>query len=171
MFKNLNDVYSKYFNTLELFKQNKLEKPQNQLPMVQGFKPKDINTKCFNEGKINYNKLLATGSTQQIKKLNSKEVMNTKNIKAGTMVNNAPNKGTAQGKIQNKKADDPNAPKKKVFIVLGGYRDIMNNLEKRGWERCTNPASTDFDYIWTLKTIDINYNLLKVSYLFFIFQF
>lgn len=54
------------------------------------------------------------------------------------------------------------APKaQKTFIVTGGYRDVVNNLMKRNWVREPNAKSLDFDYIWTLKTNEINFMQIK----------
>ena len=38
---------------------------------------------------------------------------------------------------------------------------MINCLKKRGWELNKDPKSSDFDYIWTLKTIDINFANLR----------
>ena len=45
----------------------------------------------------------------------------------------------------------------KTFVVTGGYRDVVNGLLKRKWVREPNAKSLDFDYIWTLKTNEINF--------------
>lgn len=50
---------------------------------------------------------------------------------------------------------------KKKFICIGGYADVIENLVARGWEQNKDPKSSDFDFIWTLKTIDINYTNLR----------
>ena len=55
----------------------------------------------------------------------------------------------------------PEKKYKKIFIVTGGYCDVVSNLKERGWEQEKNPSSLDFDYIWTLKTNEINFMLLK----------
>ena len=57
--------------------------------------------------------------------------------------------------------NDKNNQKKKYFIVTGGYPDVVENLSIRGWEREKNVKNIDFDYIWTLKTNEINFMLLK----------
>ena len=49
------------------------------------------------------------------------------------------------------------AQKQKKFICLGGYGDVVKYMTNRGWVQNKDPKSTDFDFIWTLKTIDINY--------------
>ena len=58
--------------------------------------------------------------------------------------------------------NDKNNQKKKFFIVTGGYPDVVENLSIRGWERENNVKNIDFDYIWTLKTNEINFMLLKI---------
>ena len=50
---------------------------------------------------------------------------------------------------------------KKHFIVTGGYCDVVENLKNRGWVKEPNAKSLEFDYIWTLKTNEINFMLLK----------
>ena len=50
-----------------------------------------------------------------------------------------------------------NTDKKKKFIVTGGYSDVVKNLTERGWVREKNAKSSEFDYIWTLKTNEINF--------------
>jgi hypothetical protein len=51
--------------------------------------------------------------------------------------------------------------KKKLFIVTGGYADVVKNLTNRGWEKNPDVKSVEFNYIWTLKTNEINFNALK----------
>ena len=50
-----------------------------------------------------------------------------------------------------------NTDRKKKFIVTGGYSDVVKNLTERGWVREKNAKSSEFDYIWTLKTNEINF--------------
>jgi len=57
--------------------------------------------------------------------------------------------------------DEKNNPHKKTFIVTGGYADVVRNLTQRGWVREPKATSLDFDYIWTLKTNEINFIQLK----------
>ena len=54
-----------------------------------------------------------------------------------------------------------NQKKKKLFIVTGGYADVVKNLANRGWEKNPDIKSLEFNYIWTLKTNEINFNALK----------
>ena len=56
---------------------------------------------------------------------------------------------------------NPEKNSKKKFIVTGGYCDVVSNLKERGWEQETNSKAIEFDYIWTLKTNEINFLLLK----------
>ena len=71
---------------------------------------------------------------------------NTNNIKP----TNIPTK-------QNPTKGGKNLPRKKTFIVTGGYADVVKNLTERGWVREKNAKSMEFDYIWTLKTNEINF--------------
>ena len=57
--------------------------------------------------------------------------------------------------------NDKNIPRKKTFIVTGGYSDVVKNLTQRGWVREPNAKSLEFDYIWTLKTCEINFMQIK----------
>ena len=56
---------------------------------------------------------------------------------------------------------NPEQNKKKCFVITGGYADVVKNLIERGWVKEKNPRSLEFDYIWTLKTNEINFALLK----------
>ena len=107
--------------------------------------------KMFNESKSNYQKTLSLFIQNKLteKKLllplmrNNKQTLPTqKNAKTTQQMTQSENK-------------------QKKFICLGGYGDIVRYLQKRGWVLNKDPKSTDFDFIWTLKTIDINYSLLR----------
>jgi tubulin monoglycylase TTLL3/8 len=45
--------------------------------------------------------------------------------------------------------------------VVEGYDDLKDALKMRGWTENTNPLSSRFDFKWTLKIKDIEYNKLK----------
>ena len=49
--------------------------------------------------------------------------------------------------------------------MTGTYTDVVQNLINRGWEKNPNVKSLEFDYIWTVKINDINFNALKPSQL------
>lgn len=53
----------------------------------------------------------------------------------------------------------------KVFICTGGYPDIKKALKQRGWVENKDPTSPCFDFKWTLKTKDIDHNLINDSQL------
>ena len=74
-------------------------------------------------------------------------------------LNQAP-QNNAKNLLQQNSSNPEKSPKKK-FIVTGGYCDVVSNLKERGWEQETNSKSIEFDYIWTLKTNEINFMLLK----------
>lgn len=61
--------------------------------------------------------------------------------------------------------DDPkkfaNNANEKIFIVVGGYDDLKEAFKSRGWTENNNPTSLRFDFKWTLKIKDIEYNKLK----------
>ena len=50
-----------------------------------------------------------------------------------------------------------------VFIVKGGYRDIKNALLERGWVENPDKKSNFYDFKWTTKVSDINYDGLKYN--------
>lgn len=66
---------------------------------------------------------------------------------------------------QEHKPKDDNMKKsnntQKTFLVLGGYKDIAKALRNRGWTEIKDKESKDFDYIYPLKSADINYQELK----------
>ena len=107
--------------------------------------------KMFNESKSNYQKTLSLFIQNKLTEKkpllpfmrNNKQTLPTqKNAKTTQQMTQSENK-------------------QKKFICLGGYGDIVRYLQKRGWVLNKDPKSTDFDFIWTLKTIDINYSLLR----------
>jgi hypothetical protein len=52
-------------------------------------------------------------------------------------------------------------PETKVFIVKGGYKDVKKALKARGWVENKDKDSPCFDFKWTLKTKDIDTNILR----------
>ena len=103
---------------------------------------------CLEKAKDNYEKL--------IRQLNN----NRANV---NMLNNDKNI-LQQNKIINNNINAnliPERKQKKIFIVTGGYCDVVSNLKDRGWEQEKNPTCIEFNYIWTLKTNEINFILLK----------
>ena len=48
----------------------------------------------------------------------------------------------------------------KIFIVKGGYADIRRGLEARGWIENTDVFSPCFDFKWTCKVVDLDFNAL-----------
>ena len=75
--------------------------------------------------------------------------------------NNNKNPSQISSDINNKDIKNNVLPQAKKFIVTGGYADVVSNLKKRGWEQEKNAKNLEFDYIWTLKTNEINFMLLK----------
>ena len=72
------------------------------------------------------------------------------------------NNGIENRNISNLENTDKNIQKKKKqFIVTGGYADVVKNLTNRGWTKNPDIKSLEFDYIWTLKTNEINFMALK----------
>ena len=107
--------------------------------------------KMFNESKSNYQKTLS---------LFIQNKLTEKKLLLPLMRNNhqtLPTQKNAKTTQQMTQSEN----KQKKFICLGGYGDIVRYLQKRGWVLNKDPKSTDFDFIWTLKTIDINYSLLR----------
>ena len=60
-----------------------------------------------------------------------------------------------------KNKNNNNNNNQKKFIVTGGYSDVVKNLTERNWVREKNAKSLEFDYIWTLKTNEINFIQIK----------
>ena len=49
----------------------------------------------------------------------------------------------------------------KQYICLGTYPDVEKNLKRKGWEKTTREKNPNVTFIWTLKTVDVNFNNLK----------
>ncbi len=66
---------------------------------------------------------------------------------------------TLNKKNKENKNDSDNKVKK--FVCTGGYKDICNALKKRGWIQIKETKVEEANYIWTLKTIEVNFQNLK----------
>lgn len=53
--------------------------------------------------------------------------------------------------------------KTKVYIVKGGYKDLRDALDDRGWEENPDYFSPFFDLKWTCKQADIDFTNLRDS--------
>ena len=100
----------------------------------------------LDKSKINYDKLIQVF----IKNKQSNYIRN--NIISPSLINRD---------INNKEFKPNDLQHTKKFIVTGGYCDVVSNLKARGWEQEKNAKNLEFDYIWTLKTNEINFMLLK----------
>ena len=100
----------------------------------------------------NYNKLIYQYNRFR-KQIINKQINDTNNL--------SQNKGIENKNINSNLTNTINNQKKKNFIVTGGYADVVKNLTDRGWVKENNIKSLEFDYIWTLKTNEINFMLLK----------
>eukprot|EP00826_Nyctotherus_ovalis_P015458 TRINITY_DN14398_c0_g4_i2.p1 TRINITY_DN14398_c0_g4~~TRINITY_DN14398_c0_g4_i2.p1 ORF type:complete len:653 (+),score=118.89 TRINITY_DN14398_c0_g4_i2:31-1959(+) len=49
----------------------------------------------------------------------------------------------------------------RVFIITGGYFDLINSLRKRGWVENEKSSSSCFDLKWTIGTKEIDYGVLE----------
>ena len=56
-------------------------------------------------------------------------------------------------------------PGEKTFVVLGGYQDIVNAISKRGWIQSKDPTDKSYDFLYTLKNVDIPFSELKPNQL------
>ena len=56
-------------------------------------------------------------------------------------------------------------PGEKTFVVLGSYPDIVEAIEKRGYKRSNDPTDKSYDFLYTLKNVDIPFNELKPNQL------
>ena len=52
-------------------------------------------------------------------------------------------------------------PGTRVFIIKGGYRDVKDALKSRGWVHNKDRESPCFDFLWTLKSVDVPHNQLS----------
>ena len=135
---------------IEISQENKIYFSYRHFTLFQYLTSSEFR-KMFNESKSNYQKTLSLFIQNKLTEKkpllpfmrNNKQTLPTqKNAKTTQQMTQSENK-------------------QKKFICLGGYGDIVRYLQKRGWVLNKDPKSTDFDFIWTLKTIDINYSLLR----------
>ena len=107
--------------------------------------------KMFNESKTNYQKTLSLFIQNKL----------TDNDRNKTLLPAMRNSKISPQQKNFQKITNQSENKQKKFICVGGYSDIIKYLQKRGWVLNKDAKSTDFDFIWTLKTVDINYSLLR----------
>ena len=107
--------------------------------------------KMFNEAKSNYQKTLSLFIQNKL----------TDNKTLLPAMRNSKLLPQQKNFIKTQQQTNQSENKQKKFICVGGYSDIIKYLQKRGWVLNKDAKSTDFDFIWTLKTVDINYSLLK----------
>ena len=71
--------------------------------------------------------------------------------------------------IKKEEKKEESKPKKnqgeKIFVVTGGYTDIVNAILKRGWIQSKNIEDKSYDFLYTLKNADIPFNELKSNQL------
>ena len=81
---------------------------------------------------------------------------NEENFKKNKKINSEPDlyKITTQ-----KNNSDEN--REKIFTVLGGYKDIINAIAKRGWKECKDPSLKTYDFLYALKIADIPFSELN----------
>ena len=56
-------------------------------------------------------------------------------------------------------------PGEKTFVVLGGYPDIVEAIAKRGYRQSKDPTDKSYDFLYTLKNVDIPFTELKPNQL------
>ena len=56
-------------------------------------------------------------------------------------------------------------PGEKTFVVLGGYPDIVEAILKRGYKQSKDPTDKSYDFLYTLKNVDIPFTELKANQL------
>jgi len=49
----------------------------------------------------------------------------------------------------------------KQYFITGSYPDVEKNLKKRGWTKTTREKNPNLTFIWTLRTVDVNFPSLK----------
>ena len=63
--------------------------------------------------------------------------------------------------LNKKNSEEKQNDKIKKFICTGGYKDICNALKQRGWIQLKETRVDDVNFLWTLKTIEVNFSKLK----------
>ena len=63
--------------------------------------------------------------------------------------------------LNKKNSEEKQNDKIKKFICTGGYKDICNALKQRGWIQLKETRVDDINFLWTLKTIEVNFSKLK----------
>ena len=56
-------------------------------------------------------------------------------------------------------------PGEKTFVVLGSYPDIVEAILKRGYKQSNDPTDKSYDFLFTLKNVDIPFTELKPNQL------
>ena len=132
----------KWLNKFFIYRHESLEKYLNSIEF------KTTLEKLF----INYQKQITT--YKRLKPIVNKQISDKNIIPPNNETENK-NKNIISNSVNQK------TQKNKVFVITGGYSDVVKNLTERGWVKEKNIKSLEFDYIWTLKTNEINFLLLK----------
>ena len=51
--------------------------------------------------------------------------------------------------------------KEKTYYLIGGFPDIAESLQKRGWKECVEPDKLNYSFIFTIKLTDVPFNDLE----------
>ncbi len=135
-FKDKINNYERIFKEIQKYKYKQSKPNEIQIFIKDEKKEK----KVFNESS---NPINDSQSTETTIKENNKENNENKENKENN---------------ENKISEKENNPKKRKFLVLGGYSDIINSLLKRGWEQIKDESDRSYDLIYTLKSADIPHN-------------
>ena len=135
-FKDKINNYERIFKEIQKYKYKQSKPNEIQIFIKDEKKEK----KVFNESSNPINDSQSTETTIKENKANKEK--------------NKENKENNENKISEKE----NNPKKRKFLVLGGYSDIINSLLKRGWEQIKDESDRSYDLIYTLKSADIPHN-------------
>ena len=108
---------------------------------------------------LNYQKQFIT--YKRLKPVANKQINEKNLISSSNETENKNMNVNLVNQINQNNQNNQNKNKPKNFVITGGYSDVVKNLTERGWVKENNVKSLEFDYIWTLKTNDINFLLLK----------
>ena len=126
----------------------------------------------FKERISNYNKIFGEMESKKYtqKELESIQIV----VKEGKEkkiyteeVESIPEEDEEEKTIIEKPAGTPmvKKPGEKTFVVLGGYSDIVNAIAKRGYKQSKDPTDKSYDFLYTLKNVDIPFTELKPNQL------
>ena len=123
----------------------------------------------FKDRVINYNKIFGDMESRkfQQKEPESIQILVKEGKEKKVYELDVPEEEEEQKTIIEKKTEktEPKKPGEKTFVVLGGYPDIVAAIAKRGYKQTTDVESKNYDFLYTLKNVDIPFTELKPNQL------